>query len=651
MPYLSVDRNAVMGTTVHGLSYNRNAMSWPSGAPNGLTGQPIFADHYAWLDASHIVMSSAAASTNALYTYDIYTNVLTTVPLSSVSSVSVLKAGGGVWAVSGLGGYEDSLGRTHTTFRVAGVDDDGTVLVILDGTALSGLGYLRTIQTTADEVTVICYDVLDASVPVPATIRGRRVYFHAGSVLRQYNMQTDTLRHSNVPAFLAAHDGEWVVGQHTLGLGCIVWEFRESSGYTLGISATNVRPDVRQYQGGDQLTVVSSVDATEHPQHLRRFVIQTDLSANPRRVFDLYRHKLIGRPVISPTTTPLDPGPGTSTDLITIRENYTFQIDDITEQFDDVAVTFPLTSGGIAVYPLVAQNILVTLGGVTQEPDVAYTVSGSTITFATPPEITQPFFAMIVNPGISPKGLVQRGFASMVNGASVFGSANGQDLRAAAQFGVTAVVSATDVSGVADVTVKDSASHTWNSGAVAYGNNAVYLRPAPTSTTVAPVWEVTWVSGASEYTRQLLNANLEVIGASTTNSSITFGTSGFLSVDTSGTPMAVGSGGGVSYGPLLMQYAVTEGPWTVGVDATPSRPSVPRLVAWNSKTSTAYVVWNANPVYGALTAPPRLALEYHKDGTITAAVVPPGRSLLIRDHQWQPLSLVDIATGKPVGTT
>lgn len=70
------------------------------------------------------------------------------------------------------------------------------------------------------------------------------------------------------------------------------------------------------------------------------------------------------------------------------------KIDDLTSQFNGSQTVFTLTSGGAAVDPGTSQNLLVSLGGVVQEPVTAYTVSGTTITFTGAPANTQAFFAV-----------------------------------------------------------------------------------------------------------------------------------------------------------------------------------------------------------------------------------------------------------------
>jgi hypothetical protein len=60
-------------------------------------------------------------------------------------------------------------------------------------------------------------------------------------------------------------------------------------------------------------------------------------------------------------------------------------LDDISGSFNGSTQTFALTSSSTAVTPANAQQIRVVLGGVVQDPADDYTVSGSNITFTTPP--------------------------------------------------------------------------------------------------------------------------------------------------------------------------------------------------------------------------------------------------------------------------
>lgn len=72
------------------------------------------------------------------------------------------------------------------------------------------------------------------------------------------------------------------------------------------------------------------------------------------------------------------------------------KIDDLSSQFNGILTTFNLTSQSSAIVPGTATNVIISLGGVVQEPEYAYTISGSTITFATAPASTQSFFGIVL---------------------------------------------------------------------------------------------------------------------------------------------------------------------------------------------------------------------------------------------------------------
>ena len=60
-------------------------------------------------------------------------------------------------------------------------------------------------------------------------------------------------------------------------------------------------------------------------------------------------------------------------------------LDSISAQFDGIKTVFPLNLSGNKFFPLNASNVLVVLGGITQQPDVDYTISAFNIVFSTPP--------------------------------------------------------------------------------------------------------------------------------------------------------------------------------------------------------------------------------------------------------------------------
>ena len=87
------------------------------------------------------------------------------------------------------------------------------------------------------------------------------------------------------------------------------------------------------------------------------------------------------------------------------RGNY-LKLDDISSSFNSSTTTFNLTVGGSAFTPGSAFSILVSIGGVIQEPESAYQVNNSEITFANAPTAQDSFFciALAVPLGIGVPG-------------------------------------------------------------------------------------------------------------------------------------------------------------------------------------------------------------------------------------------------------
>ena len=75
------------------------------------------------------------------------------------------------------------------------------------------------------------------------------------------------------------------------------------------------------------------------------------------------------------------------------RGNY-LKLDDISSSFNGSTQTFNLTVGGSAFTPGSAFSILVSVGGVIQEPESAYQVNNSEITFANAPTAQDSFFCI-----------------------------------------------------------------------------------------------------------------------------------------------------------------------------------------------------------------------------------------------------------------
>ena len=62
--------------------------------------------------------------------------------------------------------------------------------------------------------------------------------------------------------------------------------------------------------------------------------------------------------------------------------------------FDGARTVFNLTADGVSVYPTSPATMLISLGGVLQEPNTTYTVTGNQITFTTPPVANTAFWGV-----------------------------------------------------------------------------------------------------------------------------------------------------------------------------------------------------------------------------------------------------------------
>ena len=76
------------------------------------------------------------------------------------------------------------------------------------------------------------------------------------------------------------------------------------------------------------------------------------------------------------------------------------EVDDISGSFNGSTTAFTLQVGGSNVSPGTANEIIVSLGGVIQNPGTDYTIAASTITFTTAPASGLSFFAVVQGQGI-----------------------------------------------------------------------------------------------------------------------------------------------------------------------------------------------------------------------------------------------------------
>ena len=71
------------------------------------------------------------------------------------------------------------------------------------------------------------------------------------------------------------------------------------------------------------------------------------------------------------------------------------KLDQISSGFNGSNTSFSMAASSQAVSPGTARNLLLSLGGVIQEPDTDYTVLGSTLTFTTAPAAGSSFFGIV----------------------------------------------------------------------------------------------------------------------------------------------------------------------------------------------------------------------------------------------------------------
>ena len=72
------------------------------------------------------------------------------------------------------------------------------------------------------------------------------------------------------------------------------------------------------------------------------------------------------------------------------------KLDQINSGFNGSTTTFNVTVDSVAVYPTNPQTLIISLGGVIQQPGTDFTVSAATITFTTAPVASTTFFGVLL---------------------------------------------------------------------------------------------------------------------------------------------------------------------------------------------------------------------------------------------------------------
>jgi len=69
-------------------------------------------------------------------------------------------------------------------------------------------------------------------------------------------------------------------------------------------------------------------------------------------------------------------------------------LDDVSVSFNGVLKSFALSSGSASLTVGLPQTLVIAVDGVVQEPGTAYTISGSNIVFAAPPQTEATFWGV-----------------------------------------------------------------------------------------------------------------------------------------------------------------------------------------------------------------------------------------------------------------
>ena len=152
------------------------------------------------------------------------------------------------------------------------------------------------------------------------------------------------------------------------------------------------------------------------------------------------------------------------------------EVDDISSGFNGSATAFTLAVSGSNVSPGTANDIVVSLGGVIQNPNQDYTIAGSTLTFTTAPISGLSFFAVVLGQSVDSSVVTPPdGSVSATKLASPLDLPDNQQIRFGAGNDLTIQSDGTNALLLSDLLlIKNAANNETLMSAVANGSIELY---------------------------------------------------------------------------------------------------------------------------------------------------------------------------------